>query len=313
MKIKWQQTQYPGIRFREHPDRKYNNKPDRYYVIRYKRQAKLIGESVGWSSQGMNAQKANHIRSGIVQNIREGRGFQSLREKRQIELDRRKAEEQARLLKEKEKVTFGQVAFEYLKWSEANKKSYNSDLSRYNNHLKFMDDISMKKISPLMLEKLKRDLIKKDLSPTTVHQVLTLVRSIFRKSVSWKIYDGQIPTEEIKFPKIDNKRLRFLSHEEADQLLKAIKEKSQQVYNQSIVALFCGLRFSEIAKLTWVDIDLPNKIIQIRDAKGGSRHSYITEPIKEMLEALPDNKKHSKSDLIFPDKKGEKHLISPSV
>jgi integrase len=306
MKIKWHQTQYPGVRFREHPDRKYNNKPDRYYVIRYKRQGKLIGESVGWSSQGMNAQKGNRIRSEIVQNIREGRGFQSLREKRQIEIDRRKAEEQARLLKEKEKITFGQAASEYLKWSEANKKSYAADFSRYKSHLKFLDDISMKDISPLMLEKLKRDLIRKELSPTTVHQVLTLVRSIFRKSVFWKLYDGLIPTEQVKFPKLDNKRLRFLSHDEADQLLIAIKEKSQQVYNQSLSALFCGLRFSEIAKLTWVDIDLPNGIIQIRDAKGGSRQSYITEPIKEMLEALHDNKKHRKNDLIFPDLKGER-------
>jgi integrase len=303
MAIKWGNTQYPGVRFREHKTRKYRGKPDRYFVIRYKRQGKLIGESVGWSSQGMNAQKANSIRSEIVQNIKEGRGFQSLREKRQIEIDRRKAEEKAKLLREKEKITFGKAATEYLKWSEANKKSYKSDLSRYNNHLIFMDDISMKDISPLMLEKLKRDLKRKELSPTTVHQVLTLIRSIFRKSVTWGLYEGQIPTESIKFPKLDNKRLRFLTHNEADRLLEALKEKSQQVYNQSLLALFCGLRFSEIANLTWADIDLPNEIIQIRDAKGGSRQSFINEPVKDMLTALQENIKYKKNNLLFPDKK----------
>ena len=44
---------------------------------------------MGWASHGMNAQKASRIRSEIVQNIKEGKGFQSLKEKRQIEQDRK--------------------------------------------------------------------------------------------------------------------------------------------------------------------------------------------------------------------------------
>ncbi len=303
MAVKWIKTKYPGVRYYGHPNRLYRGTKDRNFSIRYKKAGRNKEEGLGWASNGMNAQKGNRIRSEIVQNIKEGKGFQSLREKRQIEIDQRRAEEKAKLLREKEKITFGKAATEYLKWSEANKKSYKSDLSRYNNHLIFMDDISMKDISPLMLEKLKRDLKRKELLPTTVHQVLTLIRSIFRKSVTWGLYEGQIPTESIKFPKLDNKRLRFLTHNEADRLLEALKEKSQQVYNQSLLALFCGLRFSEIANLTWADIDLPNEIIQIRDAKGGSRQSYMTEPIKEMLNSFQDSKKHRHNDLIFPDKK----------
>ena len=308
MAVKWIKTKYPGVRYYEHPNRLYRGKKDRNFSIRYKKAGRNKEEGLGWASNGMNAQKGNRIRSEIVQNIKEGKGFQSLREKRQIEIDRRRAEEKAKLLREKEKITFGKAATEYLKWSEANKKSYKSDLSRYNNHLIFMDDISMKDISPLMLEKLKRDLKRKELSPTTVHQVLTLIRSIFRKSVTWGLYEGQIPTESIKFPKLDNKRLRFLTHNEADRLLEALKEKSQQVYNQSLLALFCGLRFSEIANLTWADIDLPNEIIQIRDAKGGSRQSFINEPVKDMLTALQENIKYKKNDLIFPDKKGNRQV-----
>lgn len=306
MAVKWIKTKYPGVRYYEHHNRLYRGKKDRNFSIRYKKAGMNKEEGLGWASNGMNAQKANRMRSEIVQNIKEGIGFQSLREKRQIEIDRRRAEEKAKLLREKEKITFGKAATEYLKWSEANKKSYAADQSRYKNHLKHFDDYSMKDISPLMLEKLKRDLLKKGLSPTTVHQVLALIRAIYRKSVGWGLYKGQIPTESIKFPKHDNKRLRFLSHNEADRLLEALKEKSQQVYNQSLLALFCGLRFSEIANLTWADIDLPNEIIQIRDAKGGSRQSYMTESIIEMLKSLQNNKKHRQNDLIFPDKNGNR-------
>ncbi len=97
-------------------------------------------------------------------------------------------------------------------------------------------------------------------------------------------------------------------------LLRALKEKSQQVYDQSLLALFCGLRFGEIANLTWADIDLPNnEIIQIRDAKGGSRQSFMTEPVIDML-TTPCRiaNKHRQNDLLFPDRKGEiDRLISP--
>ena len=98
-RTKWHKTQYPGVRYREHDTRKKNGKPDRYYVIRYKRNGKSVDEALGWGEQGMNPQKANRIRSEIVQNIREGKRPQSLKEKREIEQER---QEKARVLKERE-------------------------------------------------------------------------------------------------------------------------------------------------------------------------------------------------------------------
>lgn len=305
----WYKTQYPGVRFRKHPNRKYNNQPDKYFVIRYKRAGKLIGESVGWASHGMNAQKASRIRSEIVQNIKEGKGFQSLKEKRQIEQDRKKATELERQLKEKERVTFNQAADNFLKWSKANKKDWFNDESRYNNHLKStLGEKRLKDISPFLLEKLKSGLFKKNLSPKTVHHCLTLVRSIYKKSVNWGLYNGQIPTNKIKFPKVDNQRLRFLDHNEAKTLLDALIKISSQVHDQSLISLHCGLRFSEIAKLKWGDVDLSNGIIQIRDAKGGTRQSYITEPVSEVLVRLNKLNSYEMNSLIFPSKNNKKQL-----
>jgi len=306
MNNKWQATQYPGVRYREHYKRKHRGQPDRYFVIRYKRGGKLVGESVGWASHEMNAQKANKIRADIVQNIRKGEGYQSLAEKRQIESDRKKQEEQKKQLDEKEKIKFEQVAAEYHKWSEANKKSYSGDKSRYEKHLKYLDDVKLKDISPLMLEKLKRDLHKKNLSSATVHHVLTLIRAIFRKAVAWKLYQGPIPTTEVTFPKLNNKRSKFLSHEEAAVLLKEIKRLSKNVYNQSLLALYCGLRFGEIANLTWADVDLKVGIIHVRDAKAGDRHAFITEPVKTIFLGLKENKSNKQNGLIFADKKRKK-------
>jgi integrase len=208
-------------------------------------------------------------------------------------------------LKKEAQLTFSIDAGEYLKWSEANKKSYPEDKSRYENHLKFLGDIRLKDISPLMLEKLRRDLKKKDLSSATIHHVLTLIRAIFRKAVAWKLYNGPIPTNEVRFPRLNNKRTRFLSHKETDILLKKLEKVSFQVYCQSAIALYCGLRFGEIANLTWADVDVVNGVMQIRGAKGGDRHAYITEPVNEILEDKPNGQ----NTLIFPDKKGKKQKV----
>jgi len=306
MAYKWFSTQYPGIRFREHKNRKYRGQPDRYFVIRYKKQGKLIGESVGWSSQGMNAQKANGIRAEIVQNIKEGKRPQSLAEKRQIEDERKKAEEQQRKLKEKKENTFGVVADEFIKWGKANKKDWFNDESRYNNHLKsLLGNIRLKEISPFLLEKLKNELFKKNLSPKTVHHCLTLVRTIFRKAITWGFYEGQIPTSKVQFPKVNNKRERFLNYDEALQLLDALNEISSQVHDQALISIHCGLRFSEIAKLTWADVDLDNENIRIRDAKTGDRYAYITKPVKGALERLNKINSYKPNNLIFTSKQKE--------
>jgi len=298
MAYKWHSTQYPGVRFREHPTRKYRGKPDRYFVIRYKRQGKLIGESVGWASQGMNAQKANRIRSE-----KKGKSPQTLAEKRQIEDERKEAEEQKRLLKEKEEITFGNIANEFIKWAKANKKDWLNDESRYRNHLKpKLENMRLIDISPFLLEKLKSELFKKNLSPKTVHHCLTLVRSIYGKAVAWDFYKGQIPTVEVQFPKVNNKRERFLNYDEAKQLLDALNEKSSQVHDQALISIHCGLRFSEIAKLTWVDIDLDNGVIQVRDAKSGNRHAFVTEPVKEALLRLDELNSYKPNNLLFPSK-----------
>jgi integrase len=307
MAYKWESTQYPGIRYRENQKRNYRGKPDKYFSIRYKRVGKAVEESLGWASQGMNAQKANRIRAELVQNIREGKSPQSLAEKRQIENERKEAEEQKRKLKEKEETIFGEVADEFIKWGKANKKDWLNDESRYKNHLKpNLENMRLKDISPFMLEKVKSDLFKKDLSPKTVHHCLTLVRSIYNKAADWGFYEGKIPTSKVQFPKVNNKRERFLNYDEAKQLLDALNEVSSQVHDQALISIHCGLRFSEIAKLTWADIDLDNGVIQVRDAKSGNRHAYITKPVKEALLRLDELNSYKPNNLLFPSKNNKR-------
>ena len=50
-------TQFPGVRFRYHKNRKYNGSLDKYFFIRYHVHGKLKEEGIGWASEDWNAKK----------------------------------------------------------------------------------------------------------------------------------------------------------------------------------------------------------------------------------------------------------------
>lgn len=326
-------TRYPGVRYRDKQTESPDGKADRCFFIRYKRNRKVIEEAAGWASHGMNALKAHSIRAELLQNIREGKAPQTLKEKRQAEEQRQEAAALVVEQKKRDEYTFDQAAQAFFEWGRENKKSWRDDKSRYDNHVKdVICHLPMKDVSPLHLERIRSNMkkavpyknrrktktassVNPGLSNKTIHLTLTLIRAIYRKHIAWGLYDGPVPTEKIKFPSLDNSRTRFLSYEEARLLLESLKKKSLAVYSQALLGLHCGLRFSEIANLRWYDVDLKHKIIYIRDAKGGkSRQAYITPAVEEIFILLDSIHGYKKDNLIFPDrsatKKNQVHVSS---
>ena len=54
---------------------------------------------------------------------------------------------------------------------------------------------------------------------------------------------------KVKLPALQNERQRFLTHEEADLLLRNLEEVSPLVHDMALLSLHCGLRFGEITNL----------------------------------------------------------------
>ena len=132
---KWVKTTHPGVRYREHPTRKYNRQKDKYFEIRYQRAGKSISEAMGWLSDGMTPLEASQIRGAILQNIKKGISPQSMAEMREIKETAKQAEKAQEEADQRDKFTFGEAADLFLEWSENNKKSYRDDKNRYENHL----------------------------------------------------------------------------------------------------------------------------------------------------------------------------------
>ena len=306
---KWKKTNHPGVRFREHPNRKHGVKLDRYFCIRYQRDGKRHEEGLGWSSEGWTAEKAAVELSELKKNYLLATGKPTtLSEKRRLERERQERErlEKARL--KKESLAFGEY-FEknYYPIAQTNKKrqSYEKD----NEHFKLwiqpvLGQMPFKEIKPLAIERIKKNLLDAGRSPRLIQYVLATTRQIWNQARRDGLVMGDSPTKQVKIPKFDNQRQRFLTHAEADTLLENLQLRDFNVYQMALLSLHCGLRAGEIFSLRWGHIDMDRGLIFIADSKGGhARAAYMTDEIRKMFLKM---NRLGPDELVFRNKKGKR-------
>lgn len=261
--MKRQKTKYVGVYARTSTARPYHNgKPDTCFDVTFKAVGRKIWKKVGWRSEGYTAVLASHIRAEHIQGKRHHLTTN---------------------------MTFADAWGLYdREWLTPNVDGAITDRSRCTLHLlPSLGPLLLNKISPLDLERLKLDLHKKGLAPQTVRHCLALVRRVYRKLSAWGKWSGPMPTDSVKFPHVDNKRYRWLQHDEAQTLLTEIKRRSLQTHNIALISLHTGLRAGEIHALTGERIDLRTSTIQILDTKTGrNRTAYMTPTVKAMLQEI---------------------------
>jgi len=242
-------------------------------------------------------------------NARKGGGPTTFKEDRELAQEKARAEEQARVKQERENITFGQF-FEETYWpvsqSSKKKESYRKEWEHFNKWIKpVVGDLPFKRISQIQVENIKRNMQKKKRSPRSIEYVMATFRQVWNLARETGLTVVDSPSKKVKLHKPDNERQRYLTDEEAESLLDALKEKSEQVYQVSLVSLDSGARFSEVARLTWGSVDTDKGVITYSDTKmaGGTKSRVVpmTARLKALFEAMP---RGGKGDLIFPDKKG---------
>jgi integrase len=322
MAAKWIKSQYPGIRYREHPDRRHGAGPDKYLVLTYKWEGKTRSESIGWVSKTRITEKdASFILADLQRNQRTGEGPRTLAEKRQWEdqarqdeRQRREEEAKARAARAHEDrlqtITLGQVWAPYSEEASRTKKpsTWEREAQLWADHIEpELVRVPMVKITPFLLAKVQRKILDKGRAPRTAFYALQVIRQVFNwaKAQDPQLYTGDNPVTHTKKVKLNNKRTRFLSHDEATALLAALKKgghDNHATHDITLISLHCGLRFGEIARLRWRDIDSEDGSIHIRQSKSGvSRVVYMTGDLKEMFKARPQG---GPDDLIFPARGG---------
>lgn len=338
MNAKWINSKFTGVRFREHKIRKNGVKRDRYFVINYyvpdpKTEGKKIRveESLGWASETkMTEERAATIRSELIEAQKLGLEKPlTLKQRRLSDQSRRIEEQKAKKERERDALTFSQIFNEYYYPQaklEKSRGAYEREEQLFRlwaepaiGHLTLqqiaVSELSLQAVRKRMIEgKKATDQIKTDkrtekaakkersASPRSIQYCMGFITQVFNFARRAGFYSGNNPEKGgAKERKTDNKRFRFLSHEEAEQLLEALGLRSQDAHDMALLSLDCGLRAGEVFKLTWGDINVEKGLMVLRDTKSGkTRFAYMTSRIKDMLSA---RKEGGRDQLVFPGRK----------
>ena len=309
MAVKWTKTSYPGVRYYEHKTRKHGIQKDRYYAIRYQRDGKRIEEGCGWSSEGWTADRANICLSELKKAHITGEGPTSLKEKRRIKEEKEREREEEEKRATRASITFGEFFIDtYYPVARNSKKetSHKKEMTLFKIWIEpTIGKKTFREIGQTDIERIKKRLLDKKRSPKTIEYVFATIRQTWNMARRYDIVKNDSPTKVVKRPRKDNRRLRFLSHDEAQALLSHLRGKEKETYPQlyamALLSLHTGMRAGEIFSLTWGDIDLARGIIMIRDPKSTrTRAAYMTGDVHQMFKRFGPGERN---ELVFKDKR----------
>lgn len=281
-----QATKFRGVYQLESVERRFDGKPDLCFYITYKQPSgKKVWEKIGWRSEKMTAALAVEIRAGRMQQLRLDEVAVPIQQRRK-----------------ESGMTFGEAwAIFDEKWLP-NLKGADAERRLYTLYLKpVLGNRPLKAITPMELEELKTALLAKRLAPASIRLIMGNIRRVYNKLTEWDLYSGPKPMDKVKLPKADNARDRFLTADEAQTLLAAVKKRSQLWHDVSLTSLHTGMRLSEVLGLRPQDVDLKNRLIH-PDGKTGKRSIPMNDTLFETLERVVAG--CTDAPLLFPSKKG---------
>lgn len=146
---------------------------------------------------------------------------------------------------------------------------------------------------------------EKRLSPQSVHHCLSLTRRLLRKAIQWELYQGPLPHFEM--PRFDNRRMRFLTPNEAKDLFTALRLRSELWSDVSQFALNTGLRSIELFNLQTYNVSLEHRLLYVMDSKNSTTCSI---PLNSISLELAKKYYSSKKTFLFMSKGRKINAVS---
>lgn len=167
-------------------------------------------------------------------------------------------------------------------WAEKNVKP--NSYTRFKVNIKKMTPYfsgkRLAEISPKMIEGFKAKRIEKDkVTPATVNRDLTCLKRMFNLAIKWDFADTN-PMSKVGFFKEKAGRVRYLNSSDIDRLLSVCPGHLRNVVE---FAIQTGLRSGELFSLTWVNVDLENRLLMVKDTKN---HEQRTIPLNDLALAV---------------------------
>lgn len=148
-----------------------------------------------------------------------------------------------------------------------------------------------KEITPYMIDKWIAKLSEK-YSPKTIRNTVSFLSTCFNKGMRWRVVVNN-PCAGAELPAKETKEKITLELNDIQPFYSALKQEEDMDFIVAIeLALFCGLRRSEIFGLTNKSVDLKNKTITINSTRHRIGNETIVQGTKtkssERTLAIPD-------------------------
>lgn len=147
----------------------------------------------------------------------------------------------------------------YIARAKVSKRSWQRDEQMYQHLLNFFGPSLLTSISVVRIEKYQQSRVQ-EVAPATVNRELALLKHMFTQAQRWQLHPGHNPVKLVKFLPEDNLLLRTLSEEEERKLLEASPPYMRELI---VFAIHTGLRCGDLFKLSWKEVDLDKRRIQI--------------------------------------------------
>jgi integrase len=183
---------------------------------------------------------------------------------------------------------------EYVKWREANGRSNLRTARLYSRRLlASIGDVPLSDLSPLSIERYKRDMAAQGKGAPVINRSLTLWRHFMRLAARW----GWLPRgtadglRDVRALRENPGRVRYLTAEEEPRLMAAL-EPRPRLRRLAIAALLTGARQGELRRLRCEHVDLrAGELTLMRTKNGKVRRVPIAAALVPVLrEALAASK-----------------------
>lgn len=145
-------------------------------------------------------------------------------------------------------------------------------------------------------------------SAATINRYLAALSHVFTIGKTEFEWTEDNPVARIRKPKEPRGRVRFLSDNERDTLLRKCRERSEVIYLVVVIALSTGMRRAEILGLTWDDVDMIRGQLTLHETKNGERRVVPLRGHALFLMKEWSKYRHISTRLVFPNKDRTKSL-----
>jgi len=158
---------------------------------------------------------------------------------------------------------------------------------------RFLADRDLETINRAVIDGITETKVAEGCSHATVNRIVALVRAILRKCArDWEWLDRAPSVRLLKEP---TRRIRFLSHEQAQALL---RELLPHLKAMALLTLQTGLRRANVTGLSWEQIDLARKLAWIHPDQAKARRA-IPVPLNDTAMQVLRGQKGQHATYVF--------------